>query len=460
MIDDSSISDIIKSWKSSSQSKLKHDQETMKSTVMTQFQKISKEESVSQCVLEVYSVVIFNKNSTLLSELSSYPNLEASLLSYLFDHLKNFYDETTLIGEDGFNLMTYFDYLLNAYDERYLFWCSYPQISYDIIEEADTYYFTLIQFDASKYHHNLYFGQKLHPFIKALNYAWISNYKESSYDNAFRKAASNTNDLLNGIWDHINILSSLKYEGSHNNGSILFIEGHDPTIKLQLEETVPLSHYRQIRKLLQMSLSEHYLLVDTNYKAIGFGTLPSGTAVYRVDFLDHLSWKLYYGDEEFLSCYNLLPQLPSIGNNLNKLKQQLALTFSKSNYNEASLIQIIEEAKLQRKGTMIVVTENAQEEAHRLHTSSIKIKPTPFSQKQIRLITSIDGAIIMGTNGYAYAIGSILDGFAIDNGDPSRGARYNSALRYINTQRKAGIPCLIAVISEDRYIDILTTVED
>lgn len=103
------------------------------------------------------------------------------------------------------------------------------------------------------------------------------------------------NDFLGATWDHLNILSTMKYEGSQNNGSILFLGDYEAQVLLNLEIPVPLSEYRQIRKLLQMSRLGHYLLIDSNYMAIGFGHIPSDESLYRIDFLDHLSWKLYQG---------------------------------------------------------------------------------------------------------------------------------------------------------------------
>lgn len=457
MINDSSISDIIVSLKQSHQNKLERDQLNMKEKILTQFKKLSKEELLSNAVEEVYSIVISNSKKSPLSDIATVPVFSKSLLEYLSKLLREFYTETSVIDENGFNLMTYFEYLLNEYDPNHLYWCSYPQISYDIIEEADTYYFTLIKFDANKYRSNLYFKEDLHPFVKALNYTWISQFKEPSYDNIFRKAASNMNDLLEGIWDHINILSTLKYEGSQNSGSIMFAMDSTPTLMLSLETAVPLSHYRQIRKLLQISYKNHYLIIDNNYMAIGFGFIPDSKPIYRLDFLEHLSWKLYFGEDEFLSCLNLLPLLPTTSNNIAKLRDKLTMTFEELDFDKEYLTDIIEEAKYQKKGTMIVISENAKKEAVRLSTSSISINPIRFTKKQIKMVTAIDGALILDTQGYCHTIGCILDGYSNDNGDASRGARFNSAIRYLNSQKNSNTACLIAVISEDRYIDILTT---
>jgi hypothetical protein len=50
-----------------------------------------------------------------------------------------------------------------------------------------------------------------------------------------------------------------------------------------------------------------------------------------------------------------------------------------------------------------------------------------------------------------HGFGTILDGMASESGDPSRGARFNSALRYV----EAAWPCLAVVVSQDSGIDFI-----
>ena len=46
-------------------------------------------------------------------------------------------------------------------------------------------------------------------------------------------------------------------------------------------------------------------------------------------------------------------------------------------------------------------------------------------------------------------IGAILDGMVSEEADLSRGARYNSAIRYVNSHERT---CAV-VVSEDGYVD-------
>ncbi|MBG9455987.1 hypothetical protein ABE61_18565 [Lysinibacillus sphaericus] len=115
-------------------------------------------------------------------------------------------------------------------------------------------------------------------------------------------------------------------------------------------------------------------------------------------------------------------------------------------------------------GTMIVITypELAREEVQRLNKQCIAIESFDllddilFDDRNILLnqLTKIDGAIYIDIEGRCHSIGVILDGEASEDGDSSRGARYNSALRYRNRNNLKD-QCVIIVISEDGMINII-----
>ena len=60
--------------------------------------------------------------------------------------------------------------------------------------------------------------------------------------------------------------------------------------------------------------------------------------------------------------------------------------------------------------------------------------------------------MLIQPDGTCHAIGAILDGLATEKGDSSRGSRYNSAVRYVNSSK---YPVLAVVVSEDGWIDLL-----
>jgi DNA integrity scanning protein DisA with diadenylate cyclase activity len=119
---------------------------------------------------------------------------------------------------------------------------------------------------------------------------------------------------------------------------------------------------------------------------------------------------------------------------------------------EKRLWRIVEAAMTQPLGTTIVVSERAGDEAARLSGQATRIEPIVLGDEMVRRVTSVDGAVLLDAEGRCHAVGVILDGRATPKGRPARGARYNSALRYVND---AGCPTIAVVISEDGRVDVL-----
>ncbi|RYD68878.1 MAG: hypothetical protein EOP53_28110, partial [Sphingobacteriales bacterium] len=107
----------------------------------------------------------------------------------------------------------------------------------------------------------------------------------------------------------------------------------------------------------------------------------------------------------------------------------------------------------QQKGTILVISEGAEEEAERLSKQAFKIKPFKINPNMLRLVTNIDGAVLLSPDGCCYAIGVILDGLASERGEPSRGSRFNSALRYSESNP---FKCLAVVVSEDGIVNLIS----
>lgn len=116
---------------------------------------------------------------------------------------------------------------------------------------------------------------------------------------------------------------------------------------------------------------------------------------------------------------------------------------------------IVEAAMKQRHGTIIVVSADADKEAARLRQQAMTTEPFELGPELVSRLSNIDGALLVDTNGICHAIGVILDGMATECGDPSRGARYNSALRYVYSRPK--LSTLTVIISDDGYVDVFPT---
>jgi hypothetical protein len=103
---------------------------------------------------------------------------------------------------------------------------------------------------------------------------------------------------------------------------------------------------------------------------------------------------------------------------------------------------------------MLVVSDSAATEALRLQSQSIPVEPIQLTSNLMERISGIDGAVLVDRDCRCHALGVILDGQATDAGDPARGARYNSALRYVNS---AKVPTICLVVSEDGYVNMMPT---
>ena len=87
----------------------------------------------------------------------------------------------------------------------------------------------------------------------------------------------------------------------------------------------------------------------------------------------------------------------------------------------------------------------------RLYRQSTLVKKTRITGESLLGVTAIDGALLLDTQGYCHAVGVILDGKPT-KGDPSKGARHNSALKYVDSHKKR---CMVIVVSEDGPVTIL-----
>ncbi len=96
-----------------------------------------------------------------------------------------------------------------------------------------------------------------------------------------------------------------------------------------------------------------------------------------------------------------------------------------------------------------MIHPNAAQESERLENQSTVIEPFKLTVEDVGALTAVDGAVLVDPMGTCYAFGVILDGMATVNGDRSRGARFNSSVRYVESQLRIGTPCVSIIVSED-----------
>jgi len=265
------------------------------------------------------------------------------------------------------------------------------------------------------------------------------------------------NIMFQNIFNTINLISSLHYEGSEANGKIFFssiTDGHS-NIPIRFNKSIFLNNYKLVRKILEICGNDLYCICDGSNGIIGLNTITQSEQKdkFYIIFKGHYKWDLYYGEILLMKSVFGIPQLPTIPLKETVFYSNFRRIFKKTENNSEKLIwTLIEAAMEQRHGTMIVISGNAKNEAKRLAKQSMEINPIKLTPEFVKRLSSIDGAILIDDEGICYAIGVILDGMATEQGDPARGARYNSAIRYVSTTEHFTI-CL--VISEDGYVNII-----
>ncbi|WP_163253568.1 diadenylate cyclase [Bacillus tropicus] len=304
-----------------------------------------------------------------------------------------------------------------------------------------------------------------------------------------------------GILSYLDLISNSPYEGGSLEAKLLLISKQNISEHIDLvidfKGIIPYKEIKKIRKIMEMC-SDVIFAVGDKEGLYGLGHFKDYGEAFKHKLEDkiifiHFNGKLHYDvkevsfikkkttsfteEQEIVNWSYEESLIYKIRDNRimlsdrefpkGKLRYFLNRIFSDiSESNIDKLINIVQIASYQKHGTMLVVgtKDLAKEEINRLcnFQQAVKIKKINLidmaeSKRNIVLnqISSIDGAIYLDSDGYVHGIGVILDGPANELGDSSRGARYNSAIKYNKSQTKINNNTLIIVVSEDGYIDIV-----
>lgn len=268
------------------------------------------------------------------------------------------------------------------------------------------------------------------------------------------------NLLFQRTFGKFNNISSLLYEGAEGLGRLVVAATNHEAVQLQIEfsRPVPLEESRWSRKILEMATGDLCCVCDGAAGIRGLGTLVDADAdgVFLVEFTGHFKWQLRHKGQVLLQSAFGVPRLPRSLIKEATYKSTFRRLFKDvSTGDEDTSWQIVQAAIQQRHGTMIVVSDAAERETKRLQNQSTPIAPVALSAELVRRVSGIDGAILIDKHGVCWALGVILDGTATEHGNPARGARFNSAVRYLSSQGET--PTLLLVISEDGSVDMIPT---
>ncbi|MCZ4222108.1 DNA integrity scanning protein DisA nucleotide-binding domain protein [Pedobacter rhodius] len=274
-------------------------------------------------------------------------------------------------------------------------------------------------------------------------------------------AAGQNTQHLHMLYDACNTISSLKYEGEEGLGKMIVASINHKNVELiiALEEPIHIKDFRKVRKFLELADHKNLLISDSVF-IYGLGKLTGKynyheESLFVIHFTKHFHWEVLHHDKIMLSVAFRMPSFYSEQINKERFYSTLSRVFKTIQRGKLNkLWGITVEATKQKHGTILVISDAAKEESSRLVDQSFKIKPVVLTKNMVHQVTSIDGAVLLDTDCFCHGIGVILDGIASSYGDSSRGARFNSAVRYYEfMEKKAGI--VVVVISEDGMINLI-----
>jgi len=261
--------------------------------------------------------------------------------------------------------------------------------------------------------------------------------------------------MNSGLFEPMEAVSTLAYEGRSGTGRILLAAADDPNIDyaFRFEESIPIRQGRWVRKLLQMAGGSNALIADYD-RVHGLGRISDVSApVFEIDIVGAHQWDLRRGDQLFMRVRNGVPRLPQEPVPSDRFDENVRRIFVGIGDQSLERMRNVMKLLLQfGRGSMIIFAKDAASEAKRLDRQGTRIRPAAITHELLEMASAIDGSILADPDGVCHAIGVILDGGASEACTAERGSRYNSAVRYVARDT----PDRMAfVISDDGTLDIV-----
>lgn len=253
------------------------------------------------------------------------------------------------------------------------------------------------------------------------------------------------------LFHHLSAIAGERYERSEAWSFLAVSREICEASRVSLETPVPFSRHRRARKVLQMS-SESCPVVANAEHIVGLSTPEKLGRVLLIRILGHHRWSV---EHDGLLLFEVVAGVPRLARGrfdsgafefaLNRL------SFDPSQFD--AVREIAEAAVVSRLGATIVVSADAESEAVRLGEGAFRIAPVHLPRETLASVLAIDGALLLDCSARCHALGAILDGIAApERENPTRGSRYNSAVRYVVSQAARAVAL---VVSSDGYTDII-----
>lgn len=265
-------------------------------------------------------------------------------------------------------------------------------------------------------------------------------------------------NALHGLYEACQAISTLTYESAEGIGTIAIARKHHPAIRvwIELNNPVPLDNYGAVRKLLQLASDRMALLSDSSV-VYGLGeALPSydpmAEDLFQIRFRRQFVWDLVHANWTMMHVRFGQPELKAPGFDRERFERDTPRILQNIGANELKTLgDLAARMASDAHGALLIVSDDAKSESARLQKQGMQVTPFRLTTDNISWVTSIDGAVLSDAEGNCFALGVILDGLASDRCLPSRGARFNSAIRYVYSDQGR----LAIVKSEDGTISVI-----
>lgn len=264
------------------------------------------------------------------------------------------------------------------------------------------------------------------------------------------------------VAEGISRIAYMPYEGAELQNKYMVFMDEDETSDIYFEQakenSLWVGEVKKIRKLLEITYERDgeglYLKCNGN-KVRGYVSSKNiSEESYIIEFSGKGKWSFYcYGDKNSRIVFK--DRTAQISKNSDEENANFYSCYTKifgeeNDRYKGNIWDIVENAKKQKHGTMLLFSEKAGEEKERLCSAGypVTINKNMDCKYYIEAVTGIDGAVLLDDTGEIYMIGVILDGkMPLKGIRMDRGARYNSAVRY--SFAHIGEKHLLVVISED-----------
>lgn len=327
-------------------------------------------------------------------------------------------------------------------------------------KEVIEYFFTEL-IKSIRHHINRKYMEHLSRINPIINASQIS--KEAAIKTLSERFYGNIRDLRGEeLYETMCLLSCAPYEQKQNRGriGILTLSSGKSKAFVKFENPIEIcrDNVRIIRKLLELSDRRKTILIAQGGNIVGVHTINDHNGKYAgtgVLFRGNGKWDLFSDKVGSIIAFDSVTV--KLANQA--LDQRVVDGFYYAGieeYDETAIQNIVKYARKQSHGTTIIVSDDVIAESERLAEANraIKIIPISVEENTILSLSAIDGAMIINTDGICHAIGAILDGVADKTGNIARGARFNSAITYVDYEAKLGHKVVAIIVSSDDTVDI------